>query len=65
MQLAIEMELARLGATNPKKTVNPEAIRHTLTALQSVFDAALSELTSLEQVGMISGEIYLRRSLVQ
>ena len=48
MQLAIEMELARLGATNPKKTVNPEAIRH-----------------SLEQVGMISGEIYLRRSLVQ
>lgn len=65
MKLAIEMELVRLGATNPTKTVNPEAIRQNLTAFQSVFDTALSELTLLEQVGMISGEIYLRRSFSQ
>ncbi len=65
MKQAIEMELVRLGATNPTKTVSPEAIRQNLTAFHSAFDAALSELTCLEQVGMISGEIYLRRSLVQ
>lgn len=65
MKLEIEMELVRLGAVNPKKTVNPEEIRQNLSAFQSVFDTALSELTLLEQVGMISGEIYLRRSLNQ
>ena len=65
MKLAIEMELVRLGAVNPTNTVNPEAIRQNLSAFQSVFDTALSELTLLEQVGMISGEIYLRRSLNQ
>ncbi|WP_420006536.1 hypothetical protein [Arenibacterium sp. LLYu02] len=65
MKLEIEMELVRLGAINPKKTVNPEEIRQNLSAFQSVFDTALSELTLLEQVGMISGEIYLRRSLNQ
>ncbi len=63
MQQAITRELARLGATDPLNTIDPEKVRGNLAAGTAPFAAALSELTSFERVGIVSGEIYLRQEL--
>ncbi len=61
---AILEELERLEATAPERAVDPIAVRHGLGALERDFEVALEELADTERIGLVVGQLYLRRNVL-
>lgn len=63
MRHAILEELERQEAIGPEQAVDAMAVRQSLGALVPDFEKALEELTSMERVGVVAGQLYLRRNV--
>ncbi len=63
LRQAILEELERQEATGPEEAVDVMAVRQSLGALEHNFEAALEELTRMERVGFVAGQIYSRRTM--
>lgn len=63
MRQAILDELEHQDATDPERAVDPIAVRQSLGVLERDFEVALVELTDTERVGLVAGQLYLRRNL--
>lgn len=61
MKRAVVDELTKHGADNTQNTVDPNIIQESLGAAPAQFAPVLSELTDFELVGIIAGQLYLRR----
>lgn len=62
MRQAILGELERQDATAPERAVDPIAVRQSLGVLERDFEVALEELADTERVGLVAGQLYLRRN---
>lgn len=60
---AILGELEPQEATGPERAVDPIAVRHSLGALERDFEVSPEELTGTERVGLVVGQLYLRRNV--
>lgn len=63
MRQAILDELELQEATAPERAVDPIAVRQSLGALERDFEMALEELADTERVGLVAGQLYLRRNV--
>ncbi|WP_127903655.1 hypothetical protein [Solirhodobacter olei] len=64
MRQAILDKLEHQDATVPERAVDPIAVRQSLGVLENDFEVALVELTDTERVGLVAGQLYLRRNLL-
>lgn len=64
LRQAILEELERQEATGPEQAVDPVAVRQGLGALERDFEAALEDLADTERIGLVVGQLYLRRNLL-
>lgn len=62
MRQAILDELEHQDATVPERAVDPIAVPQSLGVLEHDFEVALAELADPERVGLVTGQLYLRRN---